>query len=1090
METSLQRLLVGILFLFGMSFSNAQVPVTPSTEDLNRNFGDYDKTAFQSPAKVYYPQTWFHFLGKNISTEGITKDLEAIAGSGISGIQLFHGQFGGPAIWPGVEPITILTSEWENAINHTAKECRRLGLRFTMQNCPGWATSGGPWIEPEDAMRHLVWSRIDITDSTINQKVLPVPQPSDKSWHDYKDITVLAFPTPLDDCGEPLIPEKIESNHDAAWEEYFYSKPRKSLKFLPSSTSDPHWVEVSFPKPVIIRSVEFPSINSFNHHQCYEPGVTVTIQAIFPNGQIQDILHTEMPQSNWQDDYPITLACSEVTDVSKYRISIVNKYDMNLSSLRLYSAARKNSWESEAGWTLRSLERSGASPKQSPKAFISSSQILDISNKMDKDGNLNWNVPSGKWTVLRIGHVNTGKRNNPAPREATGWECNKLSTVGANTQFASYIGRLVSDDGPLAGGLLDGMLLDSWECHTQTWTSDMEAEFEHLTNYSLRKWLPAIFGYVIGDHETTTRFLYDWRSTINKLYVDNFYGRTAQLARENGLSISYETAGGDVFPGDILEYYKYADVPMCEFWQPITDNFVGSSNFKPIKPAASAARLYGKPRLSAEAFTANLTWDERLETLKEVANINYIDGVTHLVFHTYTHNPQTPFLAPGTSFGANIGTPFLRGQTWWKFMPEFTDYLARCGYMLERGKPVSDILWYLGDEINHKPDQNATFPKGFKYDYCNPDILLNRLSVKDGKLVTPEGLSYQVMWLPDNLRMLPQTLEKIRDLLHAGATIIGNAPQGLSTLSGGNVSQQLFDRTVYDIWGSAKEIGIRKVGNGSLISGLSLDETLKIINLLPDVTGDNDLWAHRKTEGADWYFITAPKGEGFAGTLKFRCTGEVELWDPVTGEIKTVESYKKGDNTTVKINLSIAGSCFIVFKHTGLSEKVQAKEKKIISSIPFTSWSLSFPTGWGAPSSFQLSELKPWKELDMSSEGKAFSGTATYSTTFDVLKKDMKNDFVLDLGRVDMVAVVSVNGKKLRTLWSPPYSLDLKEAIKLGKNTLTVEVTGTWFNRLVYDAGKPEEDRKTWTIRAPGKDSELKESGLLGPVILNILQSK
>ena len=201
---------------------------------------------------------------------------------------------------------------------------------------------------------------------------------------------------------------------------------------------------------------------------------------------------------------------------------------------------------------------------------------------------------------------------------------------------------------------------------------------------------------------------------------------------------------------------------MCEFWQHSSETFVGSLNFKPIKPTASAARLYGKPRIAAEAFTSfELTWDEHLSVLKETANINCIEGVTHLVFHTYTHNPRIDFRPPGTSFGAGIGTPFLRGETWWKHMPEFTTYLSRCTYLLERGKPVSDILWYLGDEINHKPDQNALLPEGFKYDYCNPDVLLNRLTVRNGRIVTPEGISYRVLWLPNVPRMIPQTLEKL-----------------------------------------------------------------------------------------------------------------------------------------------------------------------------------------------------------------------------------------------------------------------------------------------------------------------------------------
>ncbi|MGV8963501.1 MAG: glycosyl hydrolase [Candidatus Saccharimonadaceae bacterium] len=1082
--------IITILYLFVIiSPSIAQTPFNPSYDELNRPFGSYDNENFKSPPKVYSPETWFHYIGGNVSKEGITRDLEAIAEAGISGIQLFHGQFGVP--WPNVDPqIISLSSKWDDVVRHTGEECRRLGLRFVMQNCPGWATSGGPWIEPSNAMRHLVWSRTDVIGNATLNKALPMPQPSDELWRDYNDITVLAFPTPLDDTGKSLVPQSVKSNHELEWNDFFSGKAKVSLNLSPTDTDNPQWFEVTFPTSVALRTVEFPSINSFNHYQCYEPGVTVTIQAVFPNGDTKDILHTEMPQANWQDSKPITLACSEVEGVNKYRISIVNKYNMALSSIRLFSAARKNSWESEAGWTLRSIERVGETPDQSPKAFISSDQIVDISDRMDREGNLNWTVPIGKWTILRIGHVNTGQRNSPAPPEGTGWESNKFSQSGANSQFAGYLGRLIKEDGALSNGLLNGMLLDSWECNTQTWTADMEKEFKRITNYSLRNWLPGIFGYVIDDHETTKRFLLDWRTTINDLFTNNFYGRMAELAHDNDLYITYETAAGDVFPADILEFFKYADVPMCEIWQPMSDSFVGSLNFKPVKPAASAARLYGKLRVAAEAFTSfELTWDEHLEMLKEVANINSVEGVTHLVFHTYTHNPQDPFLPPGTSFGAGIGTPFLRGQTWWKHMPDFNSFLSRCSYLLERGQSVSDVLWYLGDEMNHKPDQNAPFPKGFKYDYCNPDILLNRLSVENGMIVTPEGLGYHMLWLPDIPRMLPETLEKIYSLISKGAIVVGDAPKGLATLSGGKSAQERFDAAVRSIWGKSPQQGMRKVGKGTVISGATIDVALKQLKIEPDVMGGDALWLHRKVDGADWYFVSAPEGKGFKGIVDFRTNGDVELWDPVTGAIVSNIGKPNGDRTSVTLDLPKAGSCFLVFKPFGSAVDTQIAESKdsIVTEIPLTNtWSLSFPEGWDAPAKLTVTELQAWKDLEVSQEAKSFSGTVSYTTTFDVGETSPNAKYSLDLGCVDMVAAVSLNGKKLRTLWAPPYKLDLTEAIVSGTNTLTVEVTSTWFNRLVYDAGQPESNRKTWTLNGPSENAELRISGLLGPVFLHI----
>jgi hypothetical protein len=1094
-KINLGKVLAAILMVIVISLVFAQcsgtdrIPVVPSKQVLDRPFGSYDKKAFLSPPKVFYPETWFHFIGGNVSLKGITDDLEAISAAGLSGIQLFHGQFGGA--WPGVDPqIACLSPLWDDAVKHAAQECRRLGLRFTMQNCPGWAMSGGPWIEPANAMRHLVWSRTDIEGSRIIDRVLPVLQPNLEDWRDYKDIVVLAFPTPEGDTGEPLKPTSVKSNDTLAWKDFLSGNVRNPFRLAPATDDNPHWIEVSFERPVLLRTVEFPSINSMSHNWCYEPGVSVTIQAVLPGGKLSDILSTALPQSNWQDDQPLSLACSEVPDVKTYRISVVNKHEMSLRSLKLFSAARQHNWESEAGWTLRSLERAGERPQQSASAYIDFEKVLDISGRMNADGKLTWDAPKGKWTILRIGHVNTGMKNGPAPPEGTGWECDKLSENGPNVHFAGYIGRLTGSTGPLAGGLLDGMLLDSWECKTQTWTNGMEEEFKRMADYPLRKWLPAVFGYVINDTETTKCFLRDWRSVIGDLFTNKFFGRMAELAKQNGMNISYETAAGDIFPADVLEYYKHADVPMCEFWQPFSEGYVGSLNFKPIKPTTSAARIYGKPRVAAEAFTSfSLTWDEHLEMLKEVANINSVEGVTHLVFHTYTHNPQTPFLPPGTSFGSGIGTPFLRGQTWWKYMPEFTAYLSRCSYLLERGKPVSDVLWYLGDEMNHKPDQEIAFPAGFKYDYCNPDVLLNRLSVDDGRLTTPEGICYSVLWMPDVLRLLPQTAEKLYALIQDGAVVIGDAPQGLITLTGGDRALQRYQTAVRQIWGDTPQKGVRKEGKGMVLSGMTIDEALKELKMTPDVKGEA-LWVHRRIEGADWYFVCAPKGAGYKGTMDFRVNGIVELWDPVTGSTCGIESLEKDGYTSVSLELPKAGACFLVFRpQTKTGEKKTAAVQKSAStdlSMPLSNpWTLTFPTGWGAPPSVQITGLQAWKNLDTSDEAKAFSGTATYTTAFEVSTIAKDKRYVLDLGRVEMIAAVSLNGKKLRTLWAPPYSIDVTGAIRKGSNTLTIEVTSSWFNRLVYDARQPSEDsRKTWTINGPSKDAEYRESGLLGPVVL------
>ncbi len=1046
-----------------------------------------DVLEFKNPKKENYPETWFHFIGGNVAKAGITADLEAIASAKISGIQFFHGKFGGE--WPKVEEqIQCLSPRWEEFLTFTADECKRLGLNFTMQNCPGWAMSGGPWITPEKAQRALVYSRTD-TNKAID-KVLPIPRTTNarpqmkpnEQQRDYKDIAVLAFPTPEGDSGVPLKVNPLSYNKNAKWDRIFAGK---NMMLPEVKKGNCNWVEVELPKNTVLRTLELPSVQSMGRPWCYDSKVKVKVIGITKDGKGRILADLTTPNSTWQDIAPLSIACNEFVDCTKIRVEISNPYKILLNYMKFYSSARKHNYESDAGWVLRKIERSADNVQQSKKAYINGSEILDISKYMSADGRLQWTPPTSQtWTILRIGHINKGMINKPAPEEATGWECDKLSPEGADAHFAGYIGKLAN--GALKGKNLKRLLLDSWECRTQTWTANMEAYFKAHTGYDVRKWLPAVFGYVVDDVETTTKFLYDWRSNIGSLYSKNFFGRMVELAKKQNLEVLYETAAGDVFPADIMEYFKYSDTPMCEFWQPITESFVGSLNFKPIKPTASAARLYGKKRVAAEAFTCmNLSWDDHWQALREVANVNMIEGVSYIVFHTYTHNPQVNFLKPGTSFGHSIGTPFLRGQTWWHLMPEFTTYFARTTQMLERGKSVSDILWYLGDEQNHKPDQLYPFPKGFKYDYCNPDVLLNRLSVCNGELITPEGLTYKALWLNDNKRMRVDTLEKILQLVEEGATVIGNAPQDIATLKGGKKAKERFDYLVKKIWAKRGE---NKIGKGRVISETPLDVAIATLKYKPRVVAEKlPMWLCRKTQNADIFFVASPQDTSYKGDVKFLSSYKnAEIWNAITGEVEGVVSNRTGDYMSVNLGLAKAESVFVVFRDDAkktLPAKV-LKEKIDLKS----DWNLAFPDGWGTPKMLKLNSLKAWKDLPMSDEGKAFSGTATYTKSFNLKTVNKNADYILNLGKVDMAAKVFLNGKELAVVWCEPFEVKLNNALKQGDNELKIEITSTWFNRLAYDANLPEAQRKTWTIAGPKPNSALRESGLLGDVIINILQ--
>lgn len=893
-------------------------------------------SGFQSPDQSHRPETWFHLIGGNVDQRALSVDLESVAAAGFKGIQLFHGK--GNA-WPGVTPqIQTLSEKWDDMISHVADETERLGLQFTMQNCPGWAMSGGPWITPENAMRHLITSQTYVRGNQSSRVTLAQPQPSDEPWRDYHDVAVLAFPTPAGDTGQNLQPIRVQSNRDEfPWMELFSGENKQPLDI--QWKDGPTVIEIKFESPVIIRSVELPPIEVLMKRRNFDPDATIGLDAKV-DGQWVRTATRIVPRGTWQDrqeEHPLVLSFPD-RRANEFRLTFDSIYPMSLNYLRLSSRAVINDWKSQAGYALRS-QTFGLSPKQDPSAWIDPATIRDVSKLMKPDGEFQNELPDGEWTVVRFGHVNTGVTNKPAPPEATGFECNKLSKRGARQHFAGYIGRITDPDGPVGEGRLSGMLIDSWECYTQTWTAEMEDEFEDRRGYQLRRWLPTLAGYVIENPLKSQKFLRDWRATISDLLVENYFGELSRLASQRGMKLSFETAIGDVSPGDILEFYKSADIPMCEFWQP-NDPHYGGLETKPILPTASAAHIYDKKIVAAEAFTnIGIQWDEHPFALKHLADQNFARGVNHLVFHTYTHNPKTD-VVPGTSFGGKIGTPFLRGQTWWQYMPEFTQYLSRCQWMLQQGQPVAGVLFYLGDGVDHKPRQDEPFIDGHKFDYINQDALLHRIDVRDGLLSTEGGTTWKMLWLPRAhcREMTPKTLQRLRTLIQKGAVVIGAPPELSPTLSPTqqpNDQTASFDRLVNEIWGDLETTdGRRSIGEGKLLWDASnqlsdvgeleammasLGESKPTVRLprnlsQPKPEVDAFSWCHRRTKEKEIFFVAAGRSEPLIGNVQFGCQGTPNLWDPMTGKISAVDSFTSaGPLTTISLNLPVAGSVFVVF---------------------------------------------------------------------------------------------------------------------------------------------------------------------------------
>lgn len=1159
------------------------------------------ETGFGAPGQEYHPETWFHLCSRNITKVGITKDLEAIKRAGLRGIHLFSkGNDSPDRIWPNVKQVKTLLPEWYGAVTHAAEECNRLGLSFTLNNCPGWSQSGGPWVPIEESQRKL--------DYVIKQVSGGKPFTSTLSFRsdpelDYKDICVLAFPTPKDDTVKFLIPSKIESNNpEVSWEPIVDRNKRLNLRPRSGAKKDVEyhenivnkvdgsdtWLQVSFDKPITLRSLELPNGNKL-YVDKNNPVIdaSLLIQRVDNEGKLSFVADRQIPTTSWQDGggVSLTFALPETT-TQGLRITFRGSHPIALEYLYFHGCARVDNWETKAALVCRSLEQHDV-PDQDPACFINFKSIIDLSDKLDPaTGKLDWNVPAGDWTVIRFCHRNTGHKNSPATAESTGWECSKLDKQAVDNHIRKgMVGKLTSTDGSIGNGRLNGILLDSWEKGVPNWTMKSETLFEEFKTrrgYDLRPFMPALMGYVIDNHRYTERFLRDMRQTLDDLYVENYFGHITRLAHEYG-GISYiEGAAGEVIQGDPLRYYGVADVPMVEFWyrNPPSNPYQGR-NDKPIGAGASAAHIYNKKLVAAEACTMLGTrWTEHPYTVKYLIDYNFTLGVNHLVFHSFTHNTYED-VVPGSTFGSHIGFPWVRGQTWWKHMPAFTDYLTRCQYLLQEGEFSADVLWYLGDDIARAEPQdywffgkNYLYPspddevetRGYRFDHLNSEVLNSpRMSVEDGKVCIKDGGEYRVIQLRNSERMTMQTAKTLAKLVTAGAVIFGNKPRYSPTLMDSPEDEAEMNRIADALWGIG-EHGVKQTGKGRVYWGKSFKEVMAAEQIEPDVTflmGLNLSWIHRKIGNKDVYFIYSGSERELGVSVSFRMQDKVpEIWDPMTGKQRPARVWKKdGKRTNVAFRFDPNGSIFVVFSpgkaepaysklsHNGkvildsdpgwfdspmdmeaikkaydserdgegrgdflgpvpelsaqidgntftawqpgsfVLEGLAGKTREIRASTPASialdgPWKVSFEPGWDTPTSIELEKLIPLSEYTDKTV-RYYSGTSTYEKEFDLTAA--QKAVRLNLGKVAVIAEVWCNGNRVGTRWAPPFAFDLSTFVKPGMNRLTVKVTNTWRNQLIYDNTRPKDNRKTWATSAPGSSSEAPSpSGLIGPVEIHV----
>lgn len=754
---------------------------------------------------------------------------------------------------------------------------------------------------------------------------------------------------------------------------------------------------------------------------------------------------------------------------------------------------------------------------------IASAEVIDLTSKLRPDGTLDWNVPPGRWTIQRLGHVCIGcdVRSILPEGDPTTWlEVDWLNPAAVDEMF-KHLGKILFDDaGPHVGKTLKYLHTDSFEDGFPNWTGRLLEQFKKYRGYDPAPYLPVFAGKIVGSAEISDRFLHDYRKTVADCMADGNYGHFAKRAAEHGLEIQCE-AGGPSWSGtvcmDALKNLGRCDRPMGEFW-------IGALTVS--KQTACASHVYGRHTASAEAFTGGGHWTDTPGSRKPIADRAFCDGVNRFVICLSPCTRARDGL-PGYVYGSP--SHFNPNVTWWdQAAGPWLSYVDRCQAMLQSGRFVADVLFYYGDWAPNKVDPSPL--KGFDYDVCNAEVLLTRLSVKGGRLVLPDGISYRYLVLPESNRMPAEVAIKIQELVKAGATIIGPRPESDPGLKDYPKCDQIVKEIANSTWGDVDGVTVkeRKAGTGRVIAGKQIAQVMADDGLQPDFElagpAKADIgFIHRATAESDFYFLANRKANPEKVEARFRMAGrQPELWDPVSGERRELPQFSVKDGCTiVPLEFEPVGSMFVVFgKKTG--DRGPRTEEKTGDRRPKTdgktgdgrpenfpllkplqelagAWSVQFDPEWlypteglrgdAAKGSLRFEKLEDWA-LRPEPAVKHFSGTAVYRKRFDLESKiqNPKSKIHLDLGTVKETARVKLNGKDLGVVWCAPWRVEITGAVKEKGNELEIEVVNLWPNRLIGDGKLPKDERRTHTCvetyyKSPKKgEHKLLPSGLLGPV--------
>jgi len=1101
-------MLIVTAVLFFLAGAASQAWPADNADDLAQGF--------VSPPDQAKPRVYWCWLNGLVNKEGITRDLEEFKAKGVGGVLLFDTGGTGAPFSPPIPPgPTFLSAEWRELYKHALREADRLGIEVSVNLCSGW-TAGGPWVTPEHAAKKLTWSVVHVLGPGKFANTLPLPAAvAGQFW----PVAVQAFPEP----SGPNVPKVTASSSQSAYPVVYsyageYRIYRVGNVWQPGAAptkEKPEWIQLEYPAGVEVSSVRImPLVGQVGNlpHEGRSPCEVEVFSS--DNGTAFD---SQMPMKLTKNERVVgffpapakfwkiviksaeegagNLACELWLDGNYSKLDEREKLlAVKGAALSAVDAVNPKMAKSTT-WSVEELTEAPNGAQVDP------AKSVDLTQKLGPDRRLEWDVPAGTWTILLAGYTLTGDPVAAPSAGAGGLQLDFLNAEAVNLHFAQVAKVLLDDAGPLAGKTLKCFHQESLSLGIMNWTRGFERVFQSSRGYGLLPFLPALTGRIVTSAGATDRFLYDFRKTIAESMADNYYGHLRELSRKSGVLVQCE-AGGPGAPQtqclDALMNLGRCDVPMGEFWH--TFEFKEKLQNTTGKQTASAAHVYGKPCAAAKAFVCGgdnfvRHWGLGPADLKLTADIAFCEGLNRFFLHASTcTRPQDG--QPGYEY--STGTHFNPNVTWWKQSGAWLAYLGRCQYLLQQGLFVADVLYYNGDWAPNLVEAKHTDPAlglGYDYDVCNSEVLLNRLSVKEGRLVLPDGMSYRLLALPDRKLMPAEAARKIAELVRAGATVAGPRPEQDPRLREGQQLDQQVKQLAAEIWGAVdgKAATHWAVGKGRVFCGEPLRKILQDDGVQPDFefTAPYDDSAfdfiHRSAGAADVYFLLNRRNrvERLECTFRVNCK-QPEIWDPVTGRMREAGAFKQaGGRTVVPLEFEAYGSLFVVFrKHIadGAAGQLAANFPRATKLQEIMGpWTVKFNAAWGAPAEAAFDRLVDWTKHPEKGI-RQYSGTATYANQFDFSANRPAQRLYLDLGKVKGLAEVRLNGKNLGVVWCAPWRVEITEAVKAGENRLEIDIVNLWPNRLIGDAALPPEKRLTRTNIPFEKGPTLLSSGLLGPV--------